>query len=111
VRRFDHPGDFEAALTEAAAAVLPAARVVRIRRTIVATKLRIELGPVRFVDCFFNARNQRMDLSVIENGERVLGYDNLGGWHRHPWGRPNIHEPCEAPTLDAVLREIAVVTE
>ena len=110
MRRFERPSDFETALIEAAAAVLPSARVISIRRTMIAAKVRIDLGPTRFVDCFFNARNQRMDLSVIDGGVRVLGYDNLGGWHRHPWGRADEHEPCAAPTLDQVLREVAALS-
>jgi hypothetical protein len=38
--------------------------------------------------------------------QRVFGYDNLGGWHRHPVGSPEEHEACDAPTFDGFLREV-----
>ena len=48
-----------------------------------------------------------VDLAVIENDQRVLGYDNLGGWHRHPPEAPDRHEACAAPSLEAFVREAA----
>ena len=59
----------------------------------------------RFIDVFFNSRNQRVDLSVIQGGQRIFGYDNLGGWHRHPRSAPEQHEACTQPSLETFLRE------
>ncbi len=84
MRRFETPAAFEVAFRTAAAAALPGAVVTVMRRTIVATKLRLVLTPTRFVDVFFNARNQRADLSVLEGARRILGYDNLGGCRAIP---------------------------
>ena len=88
----DDPDAFETAFRAAVAAVLPTATVERVARTIILVKLRIDLSENRFVDVFFNARNRRVDLTVIDRGRRLLGYDNLGGWHRHPPEAPDRHE-------------------
>lgn len=101
----DGPDAFEAAFRAAVATVLPSATVERATRTIIMIKLRVELGADRFIDALFNDRNHRTDLTVIERGRRVLGYDNLGGWHRHPPESPDAHEACEEPSLEAFVRE------
>jgi hypothetical protein len=101
----DDPDRFESAFRAAVAAALPSLTVQRVSRTIVAIKLRVDLDEHRFIDVFFNARNQRVDLAVIGDGERVFGYDNLGGWHRHPRGAPERHEACAEPSLEAFVRE------
>ena len=69
-----------------------------VARTIVAIKLRVDLDEDRFIDVFFNERNRRTDLVLIERGRRVFGYDNLGYWHCHPLAAPDQHEACEEPT-------------
>ena len=106
---FEHPEDFEAAFRAAATAVFPDAQVALARRTVVAVKLRLDLTSGRFVDVFFNARNQRTDLSLIDGDRRVFGYDNLGEWHRHAAGESERHESCPQPTLEAFLREVATL--
>ena len=101
----DDPDAVEPAFRDALAAVLPSLAVERVDRTIVAIKLRVDLDEHRFIDVFFNSRNQPVDLSVIERGQRIFGYDNLGGWHRHPRGAPEQHEACGEPTLETFIRE------
>ena len=101
----DDPDAFESAFRAAVGAVLPSTTVQRVSRTIIAIKLRVDLDEHRFIDVFFNARNQRVDLSVIERGKRIWGYDNLGGWHRHPRGAPEQHEACAEPSLETFIHE------
>ena len=101
----DDPDAFETAFRVAVAAVRPSATVERVMRTIIAIKLRVDLDENRFIDVFVNSRNHRVDLAVIESGRRVFGYDNLGGWHRHPPEAPDRHDPCAEPGLDAFVRE------
>jgi hypothetical protein len=95
---------FEAAFRAAVAAVLPSATVEVVTRTIVAIKLRVDVDDARFIDVFFNQRNRRTDLSVIDGGRRVFGYDNLGNWHCHPIAAPDRHEACSQPELEDFLR-------
>lgn len=75
----DDPDQFETAFRAAVAAVLPSASVERVARTLVLIKLRADLDADRFIDVFFNSHNGRVDLALIDKGERVFGYDNLGG--------------------------------
>ena len=91
---------FETAFRAAVAAVLPSATVAVVTRTIVAVKLRVDVDDARFIDVFFNQLNRRTDLSVIEGGRRVFGYDNLGDWYRHEFAAPDRHEACAEPALE-----------
>ena len=95
---------FEGAFRAAVAAILPSATVEVVARTIVAIKLRVDVDGDRFIDVFFNERNRRTDLTLIERGRRAFGYDNLGGWHRHPPKDPEQHEACAEPELEEFVR-------
>ena len=99
---------FEAAFRGAVAAVLPSATVQVVDRTLIAVKLRVPLGTTQFLDVF-NKRNGRTDLTLIADGQRVFGYDNLGGWHRHPATAPERHQACAEPTLEHFVRTAASV--
>jgi hypothetical protein len=98
---------FEAAFRAAVTVVLPTATVEQVSRTLVVIKLRVELNRNRFIDVFFNSRNGRTDLAVVEGGQRVFGYDNLGGWHRHPFDSPEDREVCMPPDLDDFVHQAA----
>jgi hypothetical protein len=100
----DNRDDFETAFCAAVATVLPSASVEVVAPTIVAIKLRVDLDEDRFIDVFFNSRNRRTDLALIERGRRVFGYDNLGEWHRHPPDAPDRHEACDEPDLGDFVR-------
>jgi len=95
---------FEAAFRTAVAAVLPSATVEVVARTIIVIKLRVDLDEGRFIDVFFNSRNRRADLSLIDDGRRIFGYDNLGDWHCHPPEAPERHEPCAEPDIEDFIR-------
>lgn len=100
----DDRDTFEAAFRAAVAAVLPSATVEVVARTVVTIKLPVDVDEDRFIDVFFNERNRRTDLSLIEGGRRVFGYDNLGDWHCHPLAAPERHEACVEPTLEDFVR-------
>ena len=107
---FERPEEFEAAFRAAVRGVFPGAHVYAVRLTLITVKLRLDFPGARFVDVFFNARNQRTDLSLIDEDRRLFGYDNLGGWHRHPARDPVAHESCEPPSLETFLREVDAIT-
>jgi hypothetical protein len=95
---------FEAAFRATVAAVLPSATVEVVARMLVLIKLRVDLDADRFIDVFFNSRNRRTDLSLIEGGRRVFGYDNLGDWHCHPPEAPELHVACSEPNVGDFIR-------
>lgn len=57
-------------------------------------------------DTYYNAENDRKDFAIIYQGKRILGYDNLGEWHKHPFENPNSHLKCEEPEIEEIFREI-----
>ena len=74
-------------------------------------KIRIEIGQDVFIDIFYNPRNDRTDFSLIHKSRRVFGYDNLGGWHRHPVEEPDRHTPCSEPPLSLILQEMKALLD
>lgn len=67
---------------------------------------RLEIKSALFIDLYYNAENGRRDFSLIERGKRVFGYDNLGGWHRHPLKNPEVHIKCNEPPIEKIFQEI-----
>ncbi|HHV81285.1 TPA: hypothetical protein GXX44_06320 [bacterium] len=57
-------------------------------------------------DTYYNAENDRKDFAIIYQGKRILGYDNLGEWHKHPFENPDSHLKCEEPEIEEIFREI-----
>jgi hypothetical protein len=71
------------------------------------TRLRIALIDASFVDVFYNEVSGKAAYAWIRDGNRVLGADNTGGWHWHPFEKPETHRPVEAEvTFGAFLSEI-----
>lgn len=62
-----------------------------------------------FIDIFYNPKNDRTDFALIHNTQRIFGYDNLGGWHRHPAESPESHISCDEPPLEQVFQEMKEV--
>lgn len=70
---------------------------------------RIEIKKEIFIDLYFNAENERIDFSLIKNGRRIMGWDNLGGWHHHPFENPDKHIKCKAPKLAVIFQKISAM--
>ena len=98
---------FEDQVRTAAASFVSSERVSIVARTLLTVKLRVDVTAARFVAVFFNVGNGRIDLSVIDHGRRIFGYDNLGDWHEHPLGRPDDHRQCAPRTLGAFFQKVA----
>ncbi|MGB9683213.1 MAG: hypothetical protein ACPL1I_09565, partial [bacterium] len=82
---------------------LPSLKLVILTRRINFIKIRIELDEDIFLDIYYNAENDRKDFAVILRGRRVLGYDNLEEWHKHPFESPNLHLKCEEPDIEEIF--------
>lgn len=66
-------------------------------------KVRINLDRDLFIEIRYNRNNQRSSYVLVENGKRVAGFDNLGGWHMHPKENPHAHRKVSVPTLDYIF--------
>ena len=97
---------FEIQVRQEAIATFPEAVLSVTARGRYRLKIRIELGQEVFIDIFYNPQNDRTDFSLIHKGQRIFGYDNLGGWHRHPVEYPDTHFPCDEPQPQRVFQEM-----
>mgnify|MGYP001613526011 CR=1 FL=1 len=73
--------------------------------------LRLQMKENVFIDVYYSTVSERKDLFLVANGKRVFGYDNLGGWHRHPIKNPDSHEACIEPAEEAVFAEMKGIVE
>ena len=70
-------------------------------------RLRAHLEDGTFVDAFYNEATGRTSFALIEETYRVLGADNTGGWHWHPFESPDSHVPVTEPvTFNDFLNRI-----
>jgi hypothetical protein len=82
----------------AVAATSPICGVPLLRRlTPILVNLRLDIVTGDFLDVFFNEQTDTLAYAGIHDGKRILGADNTGGWHIHPWLRPADHEALAGP--------------
>ena len=80
------------------AAVSPICDIPLIRSlTSTSVTLRIEIAAGGFVDAFHNEVTGTTAYALIQQGMRVFGADNTGGWHVHPFEDPTRHVPFPSP--------------
>lgn len=89
--------------------IFPDASLVILEELPFYLKVRIKIDEAIFVEIRINERNGRQSYVLVKNGKRRAGFDNLGGWHLHPWGDPERHKRARPPSLRTVLRYFAEV--
>lgn len=67
-------------------------------------KVRIVIKENIFIEVRNNVRNTKTSYSLIKNGNRIAGFDNLDGWHLHPIEDPKLHKKIKEPSLTAVFQ-------
>lgn len=100
---------FEEQVRQATVVVFPQAVLSITERGRYRLKIRIELNDRTFIDIFYNPKNDRTDFAFIRDNQRIFGYDNLGGWHRHSVEAPQTHTLCDEPLIDQVFQEMKVI--
>jgi len=81
----------------------PEAPVVYLEELPFYIKARIVLDEDYFIEVRFNARNGKKSYAVVRGGKRIAGFDNLDGWHIHPFGKPETHARVSEPSLADVF--------
>ena len=77
------------------------------RLTATSISLRVGVLPGGFVDVFYNEQTGTTAYALIRQDRRVLGADNTGGWHLHPYADPDGHLPLSEPmTFAAFVAEL-----
>ncbi|MFB6290333.1 MAG: hypothetical protein ABEJ25_01210 [Candidatus Bipolaricaulia bacterium] len=54
-------------------------------------KLRLVFSVGFFLEVFYAPQTDKVSFTLIDDGKRIFGIDNLGGWHRHPLENPSTH--------------------
>lgn len=68
--------------------------LVEEERTKITLSLRLNIRQNLFVQIFMGTQADVLYLSLIKNEQRIFGIDKEdGGWHKHPYHNPNLHEP------------------
>ena len=80
-------------------------RIEFLLKTPKSLKARVYLDDNCFISLRYNARNNRIDVALIKNDQRIFGYDNLKQWHFHPYENPSAHIPCSPPSLEKMLSD------
>ncbi len=78
----------------------PEAPVVYLEELAFYIKARIVLNKVSFIEVRFNAHNNKRSYALVRHGKRIAGFDNLGGWHIHPFGKPDAHRRTKEHSLE-----------
>jgi len=91
---------------QAASLAFPGASFTVVEKRKYLLKIRVGLSEKTFINIFYNPKNDRTDFALIRNEQRIFGYDNLGGWHRHPAEDPRSHIPCDKPSVEQVFQEM-----
>ena len=100
---------FEHRVRQAATNAFPHAVLSVTERGRYRLKIRVELSDTTFIDIFYNPKNDRTDFALIRDNQRIFGYDNLDGWHRHSIADPRTHTPCDEPVFDQVFQEMKAI--
>jgi len=58
--------------------------------------IRVEMTMGGFIDAFRNTQTGTTAYAFIQEGRRVFGADNTGGWHVHPFDDPSAHQPLRS---------------
>lgn len=64
-----------------------------LRLTATAIKIRVYTTIDNYIDAFYNEQTGTTAYALIDNGQRIFGADNTGGWHKHPFHDPKRHDP------------------
>lgn len=60
-----------------------------------------------FIEAFYNLATHRASFALIVAGRREYGKDNARqGWHVHPFGKPDDHQPCQETDFAGFLAEV-----
>jgi len=103
--------EFVAELETSVAKYFSSFRFIVLLQTSNSYKAHIILSEDGLISARYNARNERTDLALIHNQQRIFGYDNLKLWHFHPYSDPSQHIACSKPTIDQVIAEMKAVVE
>jgi len=99
--------EFKRALEAALKLHFPNTRLTLTESRGVALTCRAELTAEVLLAVYFNVLTGNTSYALIQRGQRVAGYDNHRFWHFHPLGAADQHIPCDEPTPEDAIAELA----
>ena len=101
--------EFKRALEAALHLHFPNVRLALTESRGVALTCRAELTDDVLLAVYFNALTGNTSYALIQQGQRVAGYDNHRFWPVHPLGAADQHVPCDEPTPEEAVAQLAAV--
>ena len=98
--------EFRDKVQELADIYLPHANIQTKEYSKFRLKLRLSLSVDFFIEVFYSPRTDKVSFTLIVDGKRIFGIDNLGGWHRHPIENPSTHVGITEPKLEKIFESI-----
>lgn len=68
---------------------------------------RVTLSDDSFIDVYYSEITNKTSFAHIKDQKRVLGADNAGGWHWHPYDAPDSHVPSASEiTIEEFMKAL-----
>jgi hypothetical protein len=80
-----------------------------IDATDVTPKARLTSGKSSYVQVYFNIRKNKFLLALIQNNQRIYGFDRLDeNCHEHPFDNPKVHRevPCSEMDIEKIFFKV-----
>ena len=76
-------------------------------------KGRVTLEGKRYLQVYFNELTGTTAFALIEREKRIWGidFDNMRGWHLHPFRESESHRSITEKSVQDIVRELSEVTE
>ena len=61
-----------------------------------------------FLQIYYNAETGTTAISLVKNEMRIWGidFDNIRGWHVHPFGESDIHKSVDHQNVNEIVNEL-----
>ncbi|MEQ8188008.1 MAG: hypothetical protein ABRQ39_08565 [Candidatus Eremiobacterota bacterium] len=92
----------------------PLSKSISVEKRNIILEFRIDISQNTFIEIYYNSFTGKKSYALINNCQRIFGYDNYKYWHVHPCSDPSEHIPCSEPSSEEVLcnmRDILTYTE
>lgn len=77
-------------------------RTTTLDKTANTIKMRLEISPTWFVQIYWNVKKKIINFALVGGTGRAYGRDcDGGGWHRHPFDKPEGHDFSDEGSLES----------
>jgi hypothetical protein len=98
--------EFKKLIVLAAKRHFPEANILLTEKRDLALEARIKISENIFVDVYYHSLTDKKSFVLINENQRIMGYDNYKYWHIHPRDNVASHAPCQEPSIEKVFEEM-----